>query len=327
MIQKIAIQKLVEFILRKIEHVNLTGLYSGKAGLSLSLFLASEYLEDEHIENIAFRLLQESLIVKNNDLSFENGLSGIGYVLSYLIQNKYLEADFDDIFEAQYETLIKSLENIEKDPLRLVNSLQIIYILANFSKFKKEDNRIPEIIKKIFEGLELFLIIQFQDFEDIHYINRKTDVLNIYKTYLKLISYSYYNHFSHSLLSNYAALYQKGKVLSSLEIGFYLKNIVDKYNIKEYQDIIDLNINNGIKNIHLDTLTLKQRIDLAKIGNNIQCKNIDKYNLFPQIQNLHNDKVIQNFTTMIDEGLSVLGYGAGLGRLLIYCINGKVELL
>lgn len=325
MTQKDNIRTLVEFILQNIEAVNSTGLYNGKAGLSLSLFQASRHLQDEELEDIGFRLLQESLITKNNDISFENGLAGIGYTLLYLIENKYLEANFKEIFEEQYEILLKSLKYIEKEPFKLVYSMPVIYFLSKVSRF--EDERVRVIIKKIFEGSELFLAVQFQDFDNIYYINKKIGVLHIYKAYLKLINYTGYTSFSHSLLRDYADLYKKGKILSSLEIGFYLKEITTLCNIKGYEYVVSENINNGIKNLYLDTLSLKEKIDLAQIANKIVDKNISEYNLLPEIENIHSKKVMQTLLLTVEGKALPQCYGAGLARLLIYCINNQTELL
>lgn len=327
MIKKEVIRKIAEQIEQNSGKTSSTGLYNGKAGLSISLFIAAEYLLNEQLEDIAYRLLQESLIIKSNDVSFENGLAGIGYTLLYLIENKYLEADFDEIFGSQYETIIKNFENIEKEPSRLINSLQIIYFLSRVCRIKKEDNRIQEIIKKFFEGLELFLTVQFQDFADIRYIGKKLGILNIFKTYLKLVDYSGYNYFSRSLLENYSGLYRNGRVISSLGAGFYLSKIVSNYNIKECEDVVNENISSGLKNIFPKTLSLKERIDMSKIINNLDSKNVKEFDLLPELKNIHIDIVIRNLLMAIDGEFFPFGYGAGLSRLLIYCVNKQTELL
>lgn len=110
------IHKLIDFILLNSNSVNICGLYNGKAGIALALFEAARYLHDDEIENEAFRLLQEALLSKKQDFSFENGLTGIGYALLYLIQNKFVDADFDEIFGTQYKTIIESFTSIENDP-------------------------------------------------------------------------------------------------------------------------------------------------------------------------------------------------------------------
>jgi hypothetical protein len=325
--RKEKIRKIADQILQNVGKTGSTGLYNGKAGLSLSLFMAAEYLQDEHIEDTAYRLFQESLVIQKNDAGFENGLSGIGYALLYLLENGYVEADFDEILGIQYKVIIQSFENIEKDPLRLLNSMQVIYFLSKVSGIKKEDNRIQEIITKIFEGVELFLAVQFHDFVDIHYANRKADVLNIFATYLKLVDYSGYIHFSRLLLENYAALYRKNRIVSSVESGFYLGKIVEKHNITGYEDIINENINHGINNILTSPLSLKEKIDFAKITDGIKQKEVKSDDILSGIENLNIDAVIQDLLKTGDEKFFPFGYGSGLGRLLIYYINKQTELL
>ena len=144
------VHNIADLILQNVDKAESTGLYNGRAGLSLSLFAAAEYLRDERIEDAAYKLLQESLILKNNSASFENGLPGVGYALLFLIENKYLEADFDEIFGNQYESIMNLYKNIEKDPFRLINSFKVIYFFSKVGNIKKEDARIPVIIKKRF---------------------------------------------------------------------------------------------------------------------------------------------------------------------------------
>ena len=93
MIPSTTIIKAANLIARNAVSLSTNGLYNGKAGFSLSLFAASGFLQDNELEDTAYKLFLESLITSKNDLSFENGLSGIGYVILYLIENKYVEAN------------------------------------------------------------------------------------------------------------------------------------------------------------------------------------------------------------------------------------------
>jgi len=325
--QKETIRKIAEKLLQDAGKATSTGLYNGKAGLSFALFITASYLQDEQIEDEAFNLLKESIVIRNQDLSFETGLAGIGYTLLCLIENKYLDANFDEIFGEQYEMIIKGFETIEKYPMKLLNSLKVIYFLSKVNHIKREDNRTGKIIQKIFEGLELFLIVQFQDFTDIHYINKKEKVLNIYKTYLQLVDYSGYIYFSNSVLEDYAVLYRKGRIVSSLETGFYLRNIATKHDISSYDDVIAENIKNGMNNIYVDMLSLKERIDLAKIVSSVKSKDDKEYDRLLYFENLRKGMEIKDLLKMVDKKSYPLGYGAGLSRFLIYCVNQQFELL
>ncbi len=311
------ISKLVGHILSNVCLVDTTGLYYGKAGISLALFEASGYLQDEDMEDKAFNILREALILKSGDFSFENGLSGIGYVLCYLMENKFIEADFDEIFGEQYEKTVKSLEDIEKKPERLLNTLQVIYFLSSVRKIKPNDERLQKIIKKIFEGLELFFIVQFQDFIDIHYINDKMAVLRIYETYLKLVNFAGYTHFSHSLLENYVDLYRTGRAVSSIAIGYYLGMLLRNNAITGYDDVVKNHIENGIRDIHEDMLSPGEKVDVTKLLTDV------KNNGIAQLPDTKIDDLPKN----VGLGSCSLDYKKGLSRLLLFCVNKQAELL
>lgn len=88
-INEALIKKAAEHVMLNSCSVSSSGLFNGKAGMSLALFEVARFLEDEYIEDQALQTLQESLLTKTNDPGFENGLSGIGYVLLYLTKTNW----------------------------------------------------------------------------------------------------------------------------------------------------------------------------------------------------------------------------------------------
>lgn len=318
------IHKLTDNLLLSKYQVDSSGLYNGKVGIALGLFEAARYLHDDSIENEAFNLLQESLLSNNKDVSFENGLSGIGSAFFYLIENQFIDADFEEIFKEHCEEIIKRFESIDKQPDFLLSSMKVIYFLTNLSKTRPNDKRIDEIVEKIFRGLELYLSIQFFDFKDIRYIKNKTSVMAVYETYLKLVDYSGYGNFSTSLLNVYANLYRSGRIASSVYIGYYLDKILSKSNLNGYEDVIDGNLYNSIKNIHPDFLLLDQQLDLVKLVNNMDRK--PKFNLLPNL-NLIRQSLEDQIMKTIENGLLSLKYQFCLTRCLIYLTNKEMNLL
>ncbi|WP_019537648.1 MULTISPECIES: lanthionine synthetase LanC family protein [Proteiniphilum] len=323
MIQKKDILKLVDYILLNSASINSSGLYNGKVGVSLSLFEASRYLNDKNIENKAFQLLQESLVAENKDYGFENGLSGIGYVLLYLIENKFIDADFNEIFGEKYESLIKRFTNLENEPHKLLSSFHVIYFFAKIRDTKKDD-RISRIVPKIFEGIELYLSLQFFDFNDRRYTNNKSLVLNVFKQYLKLVDFACYSDFSQLLLDSYAQLYRNGKIVSNYYTGCLLENIVKDKN--DYQDIIQDNKQYGLLNFHNCSLHLHEQIDLLSLlqqadsrnGKDGIIKTVEKEWVNSQPKNSW-DKL--NYR--IPQYAKDTGYGFGLSRLLVFVTNKK----
>ena len=239
MINETTIRKLVDYILLNACSVNSSGLYSGKAGIAWTLFETARYLQDEYIEEQAFELLQEALISKNDDIGFENGLAGIGYVLLYLIKNDFIDADFDELFDEQYEKILTGFEKEKENPNALLNSIQINYFLDAAKQYRTTDERINEATKSIFEENERYLAIQFFNFKNINYINNKTTVLSKFETYLKVVYECGYGDYSQVVLDDYAELYKSGRVKSSCRAAYYLKKI-DKNG--KYNDIITDNM-------------------------------------------------------------------------------------
>ncbi len=108
------IDRLCQFLLLNAYALPSSGLSQGKAGIALTLFVASRLLGKESYENHAFNLLQEALLSKTEDVSFSSGLSGIGYVLYYLISEGYIEADFDELFGDKKKWILERIESLNK---------------------------------------------------------------------------------------------------------------------------------------------------------------------------------------------------------------------
>ena len=161
MINEATIRKIVDYMLLNACSINSSGLYSGKAGIALTLFEVARYLQDEYIEEQAFDLLQESLTSKTENISFEHGLSGIGYVLLYLIENKFIEADFDELFTDQYNKIIEEVDKSEGNSVFLFQALRMNYFWTSVKSIYPKDKRIDEIIRHIFEANELYFSVQF----------------------------------------------------------------------------------------------------------------------------------------------------------------------
>lgn len=97
--------KLSDYLILNGYSKNNSGLYYGKAGLAVGLFELSRYLNDERIENHAFELLNQSLISKTEVCDLEKGLSGIAYALRYLVENRFIEADANELISDKLDKI------------------------------------------------------------------------------------------------------------------------------------------------------------------------------------------------------------------------------
>lgn len=77
------------------------GLFNGKMGVILFFMHYARYLGNKSYQDFAFILLEELFEDVNSDMSihFEDGLTGIGWGVEYLLQNNFLSGNALDILE------------------------------------------------------------------------------------------------------------------------------------------------------------------------------------------------------------------------------------
>ena len=102
-------RRIVDFLLLNAYSCGSPGLAHGKAGMAMAFFEIARAWQDEALEEHAFELLQEALVYGGKNVSFSNGSAGIGYLLLYLTRNRYLKADYIELFEEQQQNIIKTI--------------------------------------------------------------------------------------------------------------------------------------------------------------------------------------------------------------------------
>ena len=301
MTNETTIRKIVDEILLNACSVNSSALYNGKAGMALALFEAARYLQDEYIEEQAFDLLQEALITKTEDIGFENGLSGIGYVLLYLMRNDFLDADFGELFGDQHQ---KILAHLGKSKITS-NVVRLNYYLTEVQRIYPANRKIKKFIKTIFEAVEQNLISQFSGFGKLDNVNNKMAVLSQFECYLKTVCDCNFADYSRSLIKDYAELYREGRIISSLSTACYL----EKLGLQEkYGDVIISNKQFAIQGNLLQHTSLRNLIESAQLAENEQI-------------------IPKDILKHIPQGAFIAGYEQGLSRLLIYLTDNKANLL
>lgn len=315
------INKLVDYILLNACSVNSTGLYNGKSGLSLTLFEVSRYLKDEYLEDHAFNLLKESLLSKNEDIGFENGLAGVGYTLLYLMKNKFICADFNELFGEQHKKISKRLKEgrMQKMTKYLISNLRIIYYLV-LSIQEANDNEAVNTITYISFEVEESLIKQMKEIEQGSHLCSKEDLLYAFHLYLKIANNCPYILPSTKLLDIYTRLYIKNKLICNFHIGYYLSNIADKLCDNELQNIGKENKRNALKNIYIKTIPLSQQIDLLYLLRQEKHYYENEIKLlergFLDVTKL--DIFETNILHCISPSNFIAGYQHGIARLLLY---------
>ena len=309
------INKFTDFLLLNANSLSSVGLYNGKAGISLCIFELAHYLNNETLEEKAFELLQETfaLYSKGEAISFEAGLSGIGFVLIYLIQNQMLDADYEELFGEQNHKIISRLQKQKDYSIKDLAFVILLELLANSTN----DEVINILIDRILTGAGELLSEKLKIINSIDSSVIKLKVLNDLDSYLKMLVLTKKSP-SIELINMYAGLYEKGKVASRFSTGYYLENLVLKEKIYSIAHTIK---ENSLQNMLPDSLALAKRIDLLYLlnqKNHFYQKQIEllEQDLFDFNKPDYEKNMIRLFW---NQGLFA-GYSSGIARLLLYWI-------
>jgi lantibiotic modifying enzyme len=134
------LKSISEYLERCISNVESPGLFRGKAGISLFFFLYSRLKDDKRYLDVGNDILSESidqLSQSAGHYNFSDGLSGVGWILQFLINKEYIDEDADELLQ-KYDQLIfeSSLHELKKGRYDYVHQAlgSIVYFLERASK-------------------------------------------------------------------------------------------------------------------------------------------------------------------------------------------------
>lgn len=132
------LQRIANTIVANLANTEPIGLFDGRIGLCLFLYKYARYSGSSIYEDVASDLLDDIFCQLKPDMSPSaiDGLSGIGYGLSILLREGFLESDpddhiFQDIDEALFRDVKSSLIKETRFPISLCSSG--IYLLSRMT--------------------------------------------------------------------------------------------------------------------------------------------------------------------------------------------------
>lgn len=155
------------------------GLYYGKTGISIFFLHLYNYTSEEVFSDIAIQYIEEiqTEINQNTLINYESGLSGIGAGIQYLIKNKLIEGDINEILQ-DFDEII--LDKIYSNMYNL--DLSITTGICGLGKYLIQrklglNDVFCDLNKKIDTVLEIIIdTIQFKINHEL--LKYKTDYLN-----------------------------------------------------------------------------------------------------------------------------------------------------
>ncbi|WP_157279125.1 lanthionine synthetase LanC family protein [Proteiniphilum acetatigenes] len=322
---------MIDYLLLNAYSVNSSGLYNGKAGISLCFFEIARFLQDEYIEEQAFELLQESLLTKNEDIGFENGLSGIGYVLLYLIKNQFIEADFEELFGNQQRKIEEYIENLkvrERDKDKFVRyNLKVIFFLDSLFSHNVKYRRVESLFP-IFSDTACRLLEEYASTIDKKQkVCLKTEYVAFFEMYLKAAAVCQNFQCSSDMLDTYIRIFTQDQLVSNFIIGYYLENTATDKNHIWLKGVAEINRIFALKNLYPATMSLAQRIELLYLlrqdedlyKEQIKLLEKDLFDSIPQ------SALERNLLSATGTDCFVAGYQSGIARFLLYWIYRNAD--
>jgi hypothetical protein len=143
---------LLNTLLLNASFIDNLGLMHGKMGISICFFYLARQTQNKIYEDYAGELIDKIYeeITADATFGFENGLAGIGWGIEYLVLNKFIDADTDEVLEEFDNRVFKELiYNTPKD-IGLLNGVLGIgaYFLKRIQNHKSNDENIQTLTNK-----------------------------------------------------------------------------------------------------------------------------------------------------------------------------------
>jgi hypothetical protein len=145
------LQRIANVLLLNASFIDNLGLLNGKMGIAIFFYRYGRYSDNKVFTDYAGELIDEIYeeISTNTPVDFTNGLTGIGWGIGYLTENKFVDADTDealvDIDNAVYRNMLNS-------PLVLDNGNDLfgygLYCNSRLRGHEKDDDNLNTLIKK-----------------------------------------------------------------------------------------------------------------------------------------------------------------------------------
>lgn len=319
---KISMKKQADFVMLNACSTNSNGLYYGKAGIALALFETAKFLDDEYIEDQAFQTFQESLITQSKDISFENGLSGIGYVLLHLIHHDFLEANFNELFEDKLSLIHKYTDHLCSGHIQekeLLNNMGIIYFLDMHYKYTRNDKscKLKEQLLTECDKILKKLLTLPDDGKSMS----KIDFLLYFEKYINIINNCCITSFSHNAIDQYFSSYENHEWISMPILSLSLYEIAERINNIRWKESAFHQMNIALRGVNVERESLQFMIDFlfcqtSHIYYLGRIKEIKTY-LFT----VNEQKLINNLSRSIPHKFPSASYASGMSRLLLCYIN------
>lgn len=147
-------EQINEYLANRVGAIAFPGLLDGNAGLSLYHYLLYRYTNDETYKQRADSLIDQvcdtsHVLIQNDRLSFERGLSGVSWVIMFLAQHCYIDSEIDETIREIDDYIFKRLANKSTEELSKISMLLLgilVYLTCSI-RFNRSRDREATALK------------------------------------------------------------------------------------------------------------------------------------------------------------------------------------
>lgn len=140
------IERYLHSLMLSSKYLKNIGLIDGKTGIAIAYAAAARRLSNEVYYDCMSDMLDDVLVQTNSklDIGFTSGLSGIGWGIEYLIQNKFVEGEGADVCEELDNKIMETdLRRISDKTLEKGLEGLLHYIIFHLQGALKQNSRLP----------------------------------------------------------------------------------------------------------------------------------------------------------------------------------------
>lgn len=325
--QCLAIAKsLSDFLLLNAHSLPQSTLANGKAGVALALGLLGKALDDEYIQDQSVDILEEALLYKGQDLSFDDGWAGICWVLIVLLREELLDADYNELVEDKHQAIIKSLEVLQsRETLGIKGRFEQLILLEEYELLYPSPSISP-LLSNIVSTLEDEVAKLLNTWCSLRAdkrvrLMRASDLLSLVSTYLKTVQ-RVRRVPRQQIIGLLEACYESGGLPHSYLLGLLL----EQTSVASASELALRNLKYGAIKLN-QPLYLREILDVL-----IELRNTpltyERGQLIQPletrigiVQELDESKLINH----LPNAFLRVGYGYGISRLVLYLIGRDIS--
>lgn len=311
--------RLSDYLLLNAHCLSHSGLANGKAGVALAIGLLGKCTDDEYLQEQCINILEEALLYKGKDLSFDDGWAGICWALLILLKEEVLDADYLELVGEPHRAIEATLQNLPSRQslspslilglIRMLSEYQTLYPSSEICTIINDSREVLEARMQTI--LELWLSSS---------ASKRVEVVRASELIEMLVQYlQYCNGFPHTpnqkILSRYEGCFHTGQLPSDLRLGLLLER-------QGYRGVaVEPNLSLGRKQFEYPS-TLRNVLDVLEI---LRCINLsdERRELMLSLEEsigvshkFDESKLIKH----LKMGEQRVGYAYGIARLVTYLL-------